>query len=130
MAEQVTQSKSRLYYSLWRIVYTALVGWYSFLFLFPSHNELGREPGYVLILLGVLPSLLLLVLTWTNPREVGKTVQVYGLLIAIASLIVGAIAYGFLWLVVAVPLFTFIVEGFAFWAWSRYASHNREAARS
>jgi hypothetical protein len=91
-------------------LYTGLLVWYAALFLHDPRNELGSEVGYFLLLIGALPSLVLIPLTWYWPLVARRCASVYGYLMLLGVLVLVGAAEGFLWLIVAVPLLGFPVE--------------------
>ena len=97
-------------YLIWRILYTGLLIWFGAFYLFDPRNELGSEPGYFLLLCGVLPSIVLIPLAWYWPLVARKCALIYGYLILLGALVLVATAEGFLWLLVAIPLLGFPIE--------------------
>ncbi|NLN75784.1 MAG: hypothetical protein GX139_05700 [Armatimonadetes bacterium] len=94
-------------YLIWRILYTGLLTWYASAFLYNPRNEFGPEPGYFLLLVGALPSLVLIPLTWYWPFVARKCALIYGYLLLLGTLVLLVTAEGFLWLLVAIPLLGF-----------------------
>lgn len=97
-------------YLTWRIVYTSLLGWCSVFYFADPRNELGVEPGYALLLCGVLPSLMLLLIVWHWPMVARRCALAYGYLLLLCALVLSMIAEGFLWALVALPLIGFPIE--------------------
>ena len=97
-------------YIFFRLLYAGVLAWFSYFYLFDSRNELGHSPGYVLLLCGVLPSLLLIPLTLRYARVAQKIILIYGLAVLLGFAVFAIIGEGFLWFLVAFPMLGFSIE--------------------
>lgn len=101
----------------WHSVYTVILALWG-LALSNPRSEFGQEAGYWVLGLGVLPSLVLLVLAVRRSDAAYVAAMLWGAVVALLSLVLTVIAYGFLWVVALFPLFGFVIEAlYLHWRW-------------
>lgn len=95
----------------WRWIYGCLLALGVFPFLIWGNREVGAEPGWYLLLFGVVPTVVVLVLSRVLPRQVCQVALIHDCALLALLIVLLATLPNYLGLVFLSPLAPFIVEG-------------------